>query len=379
MSARDRAAPPTRRYDAPVTGVAMPAYLDLGLMEQEARRIVGDMAYAYYAGACEVERLLDENVSAWRRWRLLPRVLVDVSSVSTSTTILGERVNTPVMVAPTAIQAMAHPDGEVATARGAGAAGAVMVLSSLATRSLEDVAAAHPGATRWMQVYVLRDRGRTAEMVERAVAAGYRALAFTVDAPVSGLRLREIAGRVRLPQSLTLPNIPGSSENRAHEGGFMAVVTREIDPSVTFDDISWLRDLSGLPVVVKGVVRADDARRCVSAGAAGVVVSNHGARQLDDAPPTAEVLAAVVEAVGDTGEVYVDGGIRRPADVAKALSLGARAVLLGRPVLWALATGGESGVTGLLSWFTAELARVMALCGAPRVEELDRSLVGAAL
>lgn len=353
----------------------MPAHLDLALMEHEARQIVGDMAYAYYAGACDAERLLDENVTAWRRWRLLPHVLVDVSSVSTATTVLGHRLPTPVMVAPTAIQAMAHPDAEVATARGAAAAGAAMVLSSLATRSLEDVAAASAGALRWMQVYVLRDRGRTVEMVERAVAAGYRALALTVDAPVSGLRLREIAGRVHLPEDLALPNIPGSSEDQAHEAGFMAVVTREIDASLTFDDIAWLRDLSGLPVVVKGVVRADDARRCVRAGAAGVVVSNHGARQLDDAPPTAEVLPAVVDAVGDAGEVYVDGGIRRPADAAKALALGARAVLLGRPVLWALATGGDKGVADLLSWFTAELGRVMALCGAPRVEDLEPGLV----
>jgi 4-hydroxymandelate oxidase len=353
----------------------MPAYLDLAAMEHEAHQVVGDMAYAYYAGACEAERLLEANVTAWSRWRLLPRVLVDVSSISTATSLLGVGVPSPVMVAPTAIQAMASPDGEVATARGAALVGAAMVLSSLATRSLEDVAAADPGGLRWMQVYVLRDRGRTVEMVARAAAAGYRALVLTVDAPVSGLRLREISGLVHLPDDLTLPNIPGTSEAAARQAGFMAVVTREIDPSLTFDDIEWLAGLAGLPVVVKGVARADDARRCMDAGAAAVVVSNHGARQLDDAPPTAELLPGIVDAVDGAGEVYVDGGLRRPADVAKALCLGARAVLLGRPVLWALATGGDKGVAQLLTWFQAELARVMALCGAPTVADLDRSLV----
>jgi 4-hydroxymandelate oxidase len=358
-----------------VTGVDMPAYLDLELMEEEARRVVGEMAYAYYAGACEAERLLAENITAWSRWRLIPRVLVDVSTISTATTVLGAPVPSPIMVAPTAIQRMAHPEGEVATARGAAAVGNAMTLSSLSTRSLEDVAAAAPDSVRWMQVYVLRDRARTVDMVHRAAAAGYRALVLTVDAPVSGLRLREIAGRVHLPEDLTLPNLGAQSDAQAHEAGFMAVVTREIDASLTFDDIGWLAGLAGLPVVVKGVARPDDARRCIDAGASAVVVSNHGARQLDDAPPTAEVLRAVADAVGGAGEVYVDGGIRRPADVAKALCLGARAVLLGRPVLWAVATGGDRGVAELLAWFGAELGRVMALCGAPTVDDLDRTLV----
>ena len=346
-------------------------------MEQEARGHIGEMAYAYYAGAAEDEVLLAENVAAWRRWELHPRVLVDVTTISTATSLLGTHVASPVMVAPTALHSMAHPEGEVATARGAATAGACMVLSSLATRSLEDVAAATPGAPRWMQVYVVRDRRRTAEMVQRAAAAGYGALVLTADAPVGGLRLREIQGRVRLPDDLQLPNIAGPGEGYAHAGagGFMAAVARDFDASLTFDDLAWLTGVSGLPVAVKGVARADDAVRCVEAGASAVIVSNHGARQLDDAPATADVLGEIADAVGGRVEVYVDGGVRRPADVVKAIALGATGVLLGRPVLWALATGGSEGVCSLLRWFEAELSRAMALCGAPNVGAIDRSLV----
>jgi 4-hydroxymandelate oxidase len=365
------------RAAAASTGAAPepPVDVDLDLLEAEARRVIGEMPYAYYAGAADDERLLAENRAAWARCRLHPRVLVDVSSVDTSTTLLGAPVASPVFVAPTAIHGLAHPDGEVATAVGAARAGACLVLSSLATRSLEDVAEAAPGGVRWMQVYVVRDRSATAELVARAKAAGYRALVVTVDAPVSGLRRRELRGQVHLPDDLALPNLAPSAGEHAHRGGFMAVVTSEFDRSLTYDDIGWLAGLSGLPVVVKGVQRADDAARCVDAGAAGIVVSNHGARQLDDAPPTAEVLSPVVEAVGGRAEVYVDGGIRRSADAAKALAMGARGVGVGRPLLWALATGGSAGVASLLEWLRVELERVMALCGAPTVGDLDRGLV----
>jgi 4-hydroxymandelate oxidase len=278
-------------------------------------------------------------------------------------------------IAPTAIQGLAHPDGEVATARGAAAAGALLILSSLATCPLEDVAAAVPDAVRWMQIYVLRDRARTVDLVAKAAAHGYRALVLTVDAPVSGLRLREWRTGVHLPDDLALPNLAGDSTSSARQGGFMAVVTNEFEPALTPDDVGWLGGLSELPVVVKGVQRADDAVRCVEAGAAGVVVSNHGARQLADAPATADILAEVVDAVGGRAEVYVDGGLRRAPDVVKALALGAQAVLVGRPSLWALATGGADGVAAMLGWFESEMRRAMALCGAATVDGLDRSLV----
>jgi 4-hydroxymandelate oxidase len=226
-----------------------------------------------------------------------------------------------------------------------------------------------------MQVYILRDRARTAELVARAVASGYRALVLTVDAPVPGLRLREWRIGVHLPDDLALPNLSGGSTSSAREGGFIGVVTREFEPALTPDAIGWLAGLSSLPVVVKGVQRADDAARCVEAGAAGVVVSNHGARQLSDAPPTADILPEIVDAVAGRTDVYVDGGVRRAPDVVKALALGARAVLVGRPSLWAVATGGADGVAGLLAWYETELRRAMALCGAATVDEVDRSLV----
>ena len=358
------------RADAPLVN-------DLCLedLERDARRVIGEMAYAYYAGGADDERLLEGNVAAWGHWQLHPHVLAGLAEVSTETTLLGTPVRTPVAVAPTAIQGLAHPDGEVATARGAAAAGALLILSSLATCALEEVAAAVPDGPRWMQVYILRERARTEDLVARAAAHGYGALVLTVDTPVSGLRLREWRQGTHLPDDLALPNLAGGSTQSARAGGFMAVVTHEFEPALAADDIAWLAGLSALPVVVKGVQRADDARRCVEAGAAAVVVSNHGARQLADAPPTADILAEIVDAVAGRAEVYVDGGIRRAPDVVKALALGARAVLVGRPSLWALATGGAEGVAALLRWFEDELSRSMALCGAGTVADIDRSLV----
>ena len=354
-----------------------PLVTDLSLeeLEREARHAIGEMAYAYYAGGADDERLLEANVAAWGHWQLHPHVLAGVADVDTATTLLDTPVSSPVAVAPTAIQGLAHPDGEVATARGAAAVGALMILSSLATCPLEEVAVAAPGAPRWMQVYILRERTRTAELVARASSHGYGALVLTVDAPVSGLRLREWRTGMHLPDDLALPNLAGDSTDSAREGGFMAVVTRAFEPSLTPDDVGWLAGLSSLPVVVKGVQRADDAVRSVDAGAAAVVVSNHGARQLADAPPTADVLAEIVDAVAGRAEVYVDGGIRRSPDVVKALALGARATLVGRPSLWALAAGGADGVAQLLRWYEAELRRAMALVGARNVAAVDRGLV----
>ena len=238
-------------------------------LEHEARRAIGEMAYAYYAGGADDERLLEGNVAAWAHWQLHPRVLAGIDEVSTATTVLGTPVSSPVAVAPTAIQGLAHAEGEVATARGAAAVGALLILSSLATCPLEDVAAAAPEGPRWMQVYILRERARTAELVSRAAAHGYRALVLTVDAPVSGLRLREWRLGVHLPDDLALPNLAGDSTSSAREGGFMAVVTHEFEPALTPDDIGWLAGLSALPVVVKGVQRADDARALRGGGGGG--------------------------------------------------------------------------------------------------------------
>jgi len=352
---------------------APPPDLDLAGLEAEARRHIDNMAYAYYAGGAEDERLLAENVAAWSRWQLLPRVMTGVSGSSARTTLLGTSVGTPVGVAPTALQALAHRDGERATAAGAAAADAVMVLSSLSTTSLEDVASSAPRGVRWMQVYIQRDRERTADMVRRAAGAGYTALVLTVDAPTSGLRRRELREHVHLPADLRLVNLAGAGD-AAKDGGFMAMVA-ELDPAITPEDIGWLHDVSGLPVCVKGILRPDDARRCVGAGAAGIVVSNHGGRQLDDAPATADVLCGVADAVGGEAEILVDGGIRRGPDVVKAIALGAGGVLIGRPALWALAAGGDEGVAQLLRWLTQEVERTLLLCGAASLSDLDHSVV----
>ena len=301
--------PPAESGDGEAAGAAgAPLALDLSLedLERDARHVIGEMAYAYYAGGADDERLLEQNVTAWAHWQLHPKVLAGISAVDLSTTLLGAPVSSPVAIAPTAIQGLAHVDGEVATAKGAAAQGALMILSSLATCSLEEVAAGAPGGTRWMQVYILRDRARTVELVQRAEANGYGALVLTVDAPVPGLRLRELRGGVHLPHDLALPNLVGHEHRERPRGRVHGGVPRiRPGPDTRRHRVAGRPQLT--PRSGKGVQRADDAVRCVDAGAAAVVVSNHGARQLADAPPTADILGGVVDAVAGRAEVYVDG------------------------------------------------------------------------
>jgi 4-hydroxymandelate oxidase len=350
--------------------------LDLDALEAEARQRLARGVYDYVAGGADAELTMAANLAAWTRLTLRPRVLRDVSAVSTATSLLGVPVPTPVVVAPMAYHQMAHPEGEAASAAGAAAAGCCYVLSTQATMSVEDVAAAAPDGLRWFQVYVVRDRGWTAELVARAAAAGYRALVLTVDVPLLGNRLRDLRNDFRLPTGLKPANAPPTAAARQRElAGDVIAQVGQFDPGLTFDAVGWLAEASGLPVLVKGVLRGDDALACLDAGAAGVVVSNHGGRQLDTVVATADALAEVVAAVGDRAEVYVDGGVRRGTDLVKALALGARAVLVGRPVFWALVTGGAAGVERLLAGLTAELELAMALCGAPTVADLTPDLV----
>ena len=331
--------------------------------EDEARGLLEAGVYAYCATGAGLEETLRANVEAWREWWLRPRGLRDVSEVDLRTTVLGVEVSSPVMVAPTAFHRLAHPDGEVATAQAAGDAGALYVLSTRATVTLEDVTAV--AGPWWLQVYVLRDRGVTAEVVRRAVEAGARALVLTVDTPVVGSKRRDTDFDLTGLDTL----VPALAAERDDDGLSQA-------PDVTYDDIAWLRELSGgLPVAVKGVVRADDARAAVDAGASAVWVSNHGGRQLDGCVPTATALPEVVEEVADDAEVYVDGGIRHGRDVLRALALGARAVAVGRPVLWSLTADGGPGVRDLLTDFAADLVETMQLAGVRSPAEATRDLV----
>ena len=336
------------------------------------------MAFDYYASGADDEVTLSENREAYERIKLKYRVLVDVHERNLSTRVLGRRVTLPVLIAPTAFQRLADPEGEVATARAAGSTGTIMVLSTLSNSSIEETVEAATGPV-WFQLYVYKDRGATVDLVQRAEAAGCEALVLTVDAPVWGRRERDIRNRFQLPDGLSVKNLTAAGLEdlpaEAHGSGLAAYIESVIDPSLTWRDLEWLRSVTKLPVLVKGIVRADDAIRAAECGAAAVVVSNHGGRQLDTAPATIDALPEVAEAVEGRIEVLVDGGIRRGTDVIKALALGARAVLVGRPVLWGLAVAGEEGVVRVLEILRREFDVAMSLCGCSSVERIQRDLV----
>ena len=350
--------------------------LNLRDLEALARARLPQLAWDYYASGADDERCLHRNCDAFAELALHYRVLVDVSSRSLATTVLDERVQVPVLVAPTAFHKLAHKDGELASVRAAGDAGTVFILSTLSNTRVEDVVAAAtcPG---WFQLYVYRDRGATEALVRRVDAAGCKALVLTVDAPLLGRRERDVRNRFALPPELGIENMHGyeTVAKPMAESGLAAYFADLIDPSLTWEAVDWLRSITELPVLIKGIVRADDAARAVAAGAAGIVVSTHGGRQLDASPATIEVLPRVVDAVAGRAEVYLDGGVRRGTDIVKALALGARAVLVGRPVLWGLAAAGRAGVAAALGVLRRELDLAMALCGCPDVASITRDLV----
>ena len=348
-------------------------------LEAVAREKLSREAFDYYASGAQDEVTLRENRAAYDRISLAYRVLVDVSRRDLTTSVLGQRVALPVLVAPTAFQRLAHPEGELATVRAAGAAGTVMILSTLSNTPIEEVVAAASGPV-WFQLYVYRDRKATEGLVRRAEAAGCRAIVITVDAPVIGRRERDVRNRFHLPPGLSAANLLpvgyGDLPPAAADSGLAAYVSALIDPALSWRDVDWLRSLTGLPLVIKGIIRPDDALRAAEAGAAAVIVSNHGGRQLDTAPATIEVLPEIADALaGRPVEVLVDGGVRRGTDIVKALALGARAVLVGRPVLWGLAAGGEAGATLALGLLRTEFDLAMALAGAPTVADITRDLV----
>jgi len=324
-------------------------------------------AHGYFAGGAGDERTLRRNAEAFEGWELRPRVLVDVSEVSTRATVLDTEVDVPILVAPVAFQLLAHPDGEAGMARAAEAAGTILCLSSLTSTRPSEVAAAAPEGKRWMQVYLFRDRGVTRAMVEEAADAGYEALMLTVDAPYAGRRERDLRTEFQVPAEIRAPAIEAAVGHRS-------LTTDEvfglIDPSITWKDLEQLCGEFQLPILVKGLITGEDAALAVEHGAAGVVISNHGGRQLDNVPATIDALPEVVEAVAGRIPVLVDGGIRRGTDVAVALAQGAQAVLVGRAPLWGLAVDGEPGARGALGVLAEELRLALALLGCPSPSDL---------
>ena len=353
-----------------------PAPVSIDEYEERARERLPRMAFDYFAGGAGDEWTLQDNRAAFRRWVLRPRVLIDVSERDTSTTVLGTPVAFPILVAPTALQRMADREGELATSRASAEAGTVMVVSTIASGTIEEVAEAAPDAPRWFQLYVHRDRGLTQDLVERAVAAGYRALMLTVDTPVLGVRDRDSRNRFATPPGVGLSNVGARFLPEVEDGdsGLAAYVRSQQDPSVTWADVEWLRSLCDLPIVLKGIVTAEDAALADDAEVDAIVVSNHGGRQLDGTIATLDALPEVVEASGAC-EVYLDGGVRRGPDVLKALALGARAVMVGRPVLWGLAVAGEAGVRRVLRLLAQDLDVAMAIAGCRTIDEISPALV----
>jgi 4-hydroxymandelate oxidase len=332
----------------------------------------------YFCGGANDEITLERNRSAYESISLHYRVLRDIGARDLSTSVLGLPVGMPILVAPTACHQLAHPDGELATARAATAAGTLMILSTLSNCPMEDVGREMRGPL-WFQLYVYRDRGVTRELIQRAEAVGCRAIVLTVDAPVGGQRERDARNGFRLPEGVVLSNLLPAGRTFAGlelgEGGVAAYINAMFDPTLSWRDLDWLVAQTRLPVVVKGIVRADDAVRAWEHGAQGVIVSNHGGRQLDTSPATIEVLERITTALDGRIETLIDGGIRRGTDVLKALAFGARAVLVGRPVLWGLAVAGEQGVRQVLDILRRELDVAMALAGCRSVDEIDIDLI----
>lgn len=339
--------------------------INLSDYEKLAEERIEPGAWGYYQGGSDDEVTLRECRAAFQRIKLRPRMLVDVRTIDMHTTVLGTPISLPVLVAPTAYHCMAHPEGECATAVGTGLADTIMIASSFSNRSLEEIASV---ATKplWFQLYSYRDLQSTGKVVQRAEAAGYKALVLTADLPRLGNRERDIRSKFVMPSHLFIANYKDVEK----DDDYIPVPTY-----LTWDAIEWLRSLSTLPIVVKGILTAEDALIALERGADAIAVSNHGGRQLDGEITSIEALPEIIEAVDGRCEVYVDGGIRRGTDILKALALGARAVFVGRPAIWGLAVNGAEGVHSVLDILRTELELDMALCGCPSLDRITRSLV----
>lgn len=343
--------------------------LSLPELEEHAKRCMPSMIYEYVASGAADENTLRWNRESYDRIRLRTRVLQDVGTVDTTLTLLGKAMAFPIMMAPTAYHRAIHPDGEIATARGAGAAGATWVVSTATTTPLEDIAR-EARAPLWFQLYVQPDKGATKALVQRAESVGCQALCLTVDTPVQGARNRQTRSKFVLPAGVTAPYMTQLGAGRA-------VTDNKRGVAVTWKDVEWLRSVSTVPLLLKGILTGDDAEWGINAGANGIFVSNHGARNLDTAPATIDALPEVTERVNGRVPVIVDGGVRRGTDVLKAIALGATAVMIGRSYCYGLSVGGAAGVQRAVEILRAEFEMAMQLTGRRTLAEIDRSVLWA--
>uniref|UniRef100_A0A1J3FB17 (S)-2-hydroxy-acid oxidase n=1 Tax=Noccaea caerulescens TaxID=107243 RepID=A0A1J3FB17_NOCCA len=352
----------------------MDQIVNVGEFQELAKQALPKMYYDFYSGGAEDQHTLKENVEAFRRIMFRPRVLVDVSKIDMSTRILGYPISAPIMIAPTGRHMLAHPEGETVTAKAAAACNTIMIVSCMASCTIEEVACSC-NAVRFLQIYVYKRRDVTAQMVRRAEKAGFKAIVMTVDVPKLGRREADIKNKMIPPK---LRNFEGLFETHVQpsEGsGVEAFASRAFDASLNWKDIEWLRSITKLPILVKGILTGEDAIKAVEAGVEGIVVSNHGARQLDYSPATITVLEEVVHAVRGRIPVLFDGGVRRGTDVFKALALGAQAVLIGRPIVYGLAAKGEDGVRKVIDMLKNEFEITMALSGCPTLNDITRNHV----
>lgn len=352
--------------------------VNLSEFEPLAQAILPKPAFDHLSGGADDEITLRENLAAFQRVQLLPRVLKDVTQCDLATTVLGQPLTMPVILAPVACHCLFHPEGEFAVARAAAEAGIVLTVSTGASYSLEEVAASCPGP-RWFQLYAYQDRGITRGLVERAEAAGYQAICLTVDSPVSGRRERDLRNRFIRPKPFlykTLVDV-GFKDLSAdlNEEQLLAFAGKSLSVALTWEYLEWLRSLTRLPFLLKGILCKEDALRAVSNSIEGIIVSNHGGRQLDGTPASIDVLEDIAEAVEGRSEVLLDGGVRRGTDVLKALALGAKAVLIGRPYIWGLAVDGQAGVTRVLDLLREEFRIAMGLTGCVHVNEIRKDLI----
>ncbi|NWI27275.1 HAOX2 oxidase, partial [Sula dactylatra] len=359
------------------------AMVCLSDFEAYAKKYLPKIAWDFFAAGADDCSTRDENILAYKRIRFRPRMLRDVSVMDIRTKLLETEISFPVGIAPTGFHQLAWPDGEKSTARAAKAMNTCYIASTYSTCTLEEISVAAPGGLRWFQLYIHRNRAVSQQLVQRAEALGFQALVLTADLPYTGKRRDDVRNGFRLPPHMKLKNLEGAFEVCKMSPSFHSLhwhvphetKTTGLDPSVTWNDIYWLRSLTHLPIIIKGILTKEDAELAVRHGVQGIIVSNHGGRQLDGGPATVDALVEVVEAVQGRVEVYLDGGIRKGSDVLKALALGAKCVFIGRPALWGLAYKGEEGLQDVLRILQDEFRLAMALAGCASVSEIGRHLV----